>query len=79
MAQIIDFNCLRYSYKLIEKSCNCMLLVGTRKEVMERKKKLIAAGMNPSNLVIIKTSETQKDEYRKSGNSLVFMTLENWS
>ena len=79
MAQIIDFNCLRYSYKLIEKSCNCMLLVGTRKEVMERKKKLITAGMNPSNLVIIKTSETQKDEYRKSGNSLVFMTLENWS
>lgn len=79
MAQIIDFNCLRYSYKLIEKTCHCMLLVGTRKAVMERKKSLIAAGMNPANLVIIKTSETQKDEYKKSGNSLVFMTLENWS
>ncbi|MFZ5642986.1 MAG: hypothetical protein ACOY46_05305 [Bacillota bacterium] len=79
MAKIIDFYCLRYSYKLIEKSCSCMLLVGTRKAVMDRKMNLIAAGMNPSNLMIIKTSETQIDEYKKSGNSLVFMTLENWS
>jgi hypothetical protein len=75
MAEIIDFGCIRYSYKLIEKSCNCMLLVGTRKAVTDRKKSLIASGMNPSNLVIVKTSQEQKNEYQKSRNSLVFMTI----
>jgi len=79
MAEIIDFNCLKYSYKLIEKSCNCLLLVGTRKAVLDRRKKLIDAGMDPFKLTIVKTSKEQKDEYRKSRNSLVFMTLENWS
>lgn len=79
MAAIIDFDCLKYSYKLIEKSCNCLLLVGSRKAVMERRKKLIESGMDPFKLVVIKTSKEQKDEYRKSRNSVVFMTLENWS
>ncbi|MHB8155865.1 MAG: hypothetical protein ACYDEQ_00470 [Desulfocucumaceae bacterium] len=78
MANIFDFDCLRYSYKLIEKSCNCMLLVGSRKAVMDRRKSLIALGMNPNNLTVIKTSQNQKDEYNKSKNSLIFMTLENW-
>lgn len=75
MAEIIDFGCLKYSYKLIEKSCNCMLLVGTRKAVMDRRKSLIASGMSHSSLEIVKTSQEQKDEYQKTRNSLVFMTL----
>ncbi|HBV95471.1 MAG: hypothetical protein JL50_02360 [Peptococcaceae bacterium BICA1-7] len=79
MADIIDFWCLKYSYKLIEKSCSCMLLVGSRKAVMDRRRKLIASGMNPTNLVVVKTSQEQQDEFKKSGNSLVFMTLENWN
>lgn len=79
MAEIIDFDCLKYSYKLVDKSCNCLLLVGSRRTVMERRKKLIASGMDPFKLVVIKTSKEQKDEYQKSKNSLVFMTLENWN
>ncbi|MCL5058205.1 MAG: hypothetical protein M1130_09480 [Actinobacteria bacterium] len=79
MASIIDFGCLRYSYKLIEKSCSCMLLVGSRKAVMDRKRNLIASGMNPANLLVVKTSQEQQDEFKKSRNSLVFMTLENWN
>lgn len=79
MALIIDFDSLSYSYKLVEKSCHCLLLVGSRKAVAERRKKLIASGMDPFNLAIIKTSKEQKDEYSKSKNSIVFMNLENWS
>jgi len=76
---MIYFDCLRYSYKLIEKSCQCMLLVGSRKAVMNRRKALIDAGMSPSNLMIVKTSKEQKEEYQRSKNSTVFMTLENWN
>jgi len=79
MAEMIYFDCLRYSYKLIEKSCQCMLLVGSRKAVMNRRKALIDAGMSPSNLMIVKTSKEQKEEYQRSKNSTVFMTLENWN
>lgn len=79
MSDIIDFCCLRYSYKLIEKSCSCMLLVGSRKAVLDRKKSLIASGMNPANLVVVRTSQEQQEEFKKSRNSLVFMTLENWN
>lgn len=79
MVEMIYFDCLRYSYKLIEKSCHCMLLVGTRKAVANRRKALIDAGMSPSNLIIVKTSKEQKEEYHRSKNSTVFMTLENWS
>ncbi len=79
MAELIYFDCLKYSYKLIEKSCQCMLLVGSRKAVAKRKKALIDAGMSPSNLIIVKTSKEQKEEYHRSKNSTVFMTLENWS
>ncbi|MFZ5634339.1 MAG: hypothetical protein ACOY40_16000 [Bacillota bacterium] len=78
MAEIIDFDCLKYSYKLIEKSCNCLLLVGSRKAVTERRKNLIASGMDPFKLAVVKTSKEQKNEYHKSKNSMVFMTLENW-
>lgn len=79
MSEIIDLDCLRYSYKLVEKSCNCLLLVGSRKAVAERRKKLIASGMDPFKLMIIKTSKEQKEEYQKSKNSLVFMTLDKWN
>ncbi|MCL6611060.1 MAG: hypothetical protein K6T66_05905 [Peptococcaceae bacterium] len=79
MAKIIDFCCLKYSYKLVEKSSNCLLLVGSRKAVIERRRKLIASGMDPLKLAIIKTSNEQKDEYLKSKNSLVFMNLERWN
>lgn len=78
MAEIIDFDCLRYSYKLIEKNCNCLLLVGSRRAVLERRKSLIASGMDPFNLAVVRTSKEQQNEYQKSRNSLVFMTLENW-
>lgn len=79
MADIFDFGCLKYSYKLIEKSCSCMLLVGSRKAVMDRKRNLIDLGMNPANLLVIKTSREQQEEFKRSRNSLVFMTLENWN
>ncbi|MCL6477716.1 MAG: hypothetical protein K6T65_04805 [Peptococcaceae bacterium] len=79
MAEIINFDCLKYSYKLIEKSCNCLLLVGSRKAVLARRKNLIASGMNPCTLAVVKTSREQKNAYEKSKNSMVFMTLENWN
>ncbi|MFZ5596052.1 MAG: hypothetical protein ACOY31_03470 [Bacillota bacterium] len=79
MAEIIYFNCLKYSYKLIDKSCNCMIMVGSRKAVTARRKSLISSGVNPLRLAIIKTSQQQKNEYQKTGNTLVFMTLENWA
>lgn len=79
MAEIIQFDCLKYSYKLVEKSCNCLLLVGSRRVVAERKRKLIASGMDPFNLKVLKTSNQQKEEYNKTRNSMIFMTLENWS
>lgn len=79
MAEIIQFDCLKYSYKLVEKSCNCLLLVGSRRAVTERRKKLIASGMDPFNLKVLKTSNQQKEEYNKTRNSMIFMTLENWS
>ncbi|MHB8919143.1 MAG: hypothetical protein ACYC4H_14035 [Desulfocucumaceae bacterium] len=79
MAEIIQFDCLKYSYKLVEKSCNCLLLVGSRRAVTERRKKLITSGMDPFNLKVLKTSNQQKEEYNKTRNSIIFMTLENWS
>lgn len=78
MAELIYFDSLKYSYKLIEKTCHCMLLVGSRKAVVNRRKALIDAGMSPSGLMIVKTSKEQKEEYHRSKNSSVFMTLENW-
>lgn len=78
MADVYYFDCLRYSYKLVETTCNSLLLVGSRKAVTARRRILIKSGMNPANLVIIKTSSEQKEEYRRSKNSSVFMTLENW-
>ncbi|MFZ5647511.1 MAG: hypothetical protein ACOY30_07830 [Bacillota bacterium] len=78
MAEVYYFDCLRYSYKLVEKNCNCLLLVGSRKAVTDRRRILIKAGMSPANLVIVKTSKEQKEEYHRSRNSTVFMTLENW-
>lgn len=78
MAEVYYFDCLKYSYKLVEKTCNSLLLVGSRKTVMARRRMLIKSGMNPANLEIIKTSREQKEEFRRSRNSSVFMILENW-
>ncbi|MFZ5651706.1 MAG: hypothetical protein ACOY4I_12735 [Bacillota bacterium] len=78
MAEIYYFDCLKYSYKLVETTCNCLLLVGSRKAVTARRRILIKAGMNPASLIVVKTSREQKEEYRKSKNSSIFMTLENW-
>ena len=78
MADVIYLDCQRYSHKLIEKSCNCLLLVGSRRAVEERRKRLIASGMDPVKLAIVKTSNEQKNEYKTTKNSTVFMILENW-
>ena len=79
MGEIIYFDCLPYSYQLIETSCSSIILVGSKKSVTARRRAMIKNGMDQSKLIIRKTTKEQKCQYMATKNVGVFLTLEGWN